>query len=129
MSAKTYLDLASWQRAMDLVAAVYETSKSWPRDEIYGLTNQIRRAAVSVPSNIAEGQGRNGDREFLQHLSVAHGSLREVETQLRIAGRLGYVDDVNLTALLALCDQTGRPLRGLIQRLRGNAANDLSVIR
>lgn len=118
MSPKTYLDLASWQRAMDLVSAVYETTRTWPRDELYGLTNQIRRAAVSVPSNIAEGQGRNGDREFLQHLSIAHGSLREVETQLRIAARLGYLDQATLERLLSLCEQTGRPLRGLILRLR-----------
>jgi four helix bundle protein len=103
---------------MDLVSAVYETTRTWPRDELYGLTNQIRRAAVSVPSNLAEGQGRNGDREFLQHLSIAHGSLREVETQLRIAARLGYLDQATLERLLSLCEQTGRPLRGLILRLR-----------
>jgi len=91
MGVKSYRDLETWQVSMDLVAEVYRVTKLFPRDEIYGLTNQLRRAAVSVPSNIAEGQGRDSTKEFLHHLSMAHGSLCEVETQLLIAQGLEYL--------------------------------------
>jgi four helix bundle protein len=82
MSVQSYQDLTAWQRAMDLVEAVYRATQSWPREELYGLTNQARRAAVSVPANIAEGKGRFGPAEFLHHLSMATGSLHETETHL-----------------------------------------------
>src|SRR5262249_3823706 len=91
MAVRNYRDLIAWQKAMDLVEVVYGLSTSFPREELYGLTSQIRRAAVSVPSNIAEGQGRWTTGEFLQFLGVANGSLREIETQLHIALRLKYV--------------------------------------
>lgn len=86
-----------WKKAMDLVEEIYRVSKEFPANEQYGLTNQIRRAAVSIPSNIAEGSGRKSDKELLQYLSVALGSLAEAETQLLIAERLGYKSDNKIT--------------------------------
>ncbi|HKC66104.1 MAG TPA: four helix bundle protein, partial [Pyrinomonadaceae bacterium] len=87
---RNYSELIVWQKAMDLVEGIYAATKQFPKEEIYGLTSQIRRAAVSIPSNIAEGQGRKSINEFLHHLSIAYGSLREVETQILIAERLLY---------------------------------------
>jgi four helix bundle protein len=80
MPAKSYRELIVWQRAMDMVVAIYQLTRSWPKEELYGLTSQIRRAAVSVPSNIAEGQGRGVVNEFCHHLRIAQGSLQEVDT-------------------------------------------------
>ncbi len=88
-------DLDVWKRAMDLVEQVYVLTSSFPSSEIYGLTNQLRRAAVSIPSNIAEGSSRNGDKELLYFLNVANGSIAEIETQLLIGVRLKYVDQQN----------------------------------
>jgi len=88
-------DLDVWKRAMDLVEQVYVLTSSFPSSEIYGLTNQLRRAAVSVPSNIAEGASRTGDKELLYFLNVAIGSIAEIETQLLIGVRLKYVDKQN----------------------------------
>src|SRR5215470_4196259 len=89
---KRYSELIAWQKAMDLVQAIYKATERFPKEEIYGLTSQIRRASVSVPSNIAEGQGRKSTNEFLHHLSIAYGSLMEVETQVLIAERLNYTE-------------------------------------
>lgn len=91
MAVKNYSELFAWQKAIDLVEAVYGLSAAFPREAVYGLTAQIRRAVVSVPSNIAEGQGRWNTGEFIQFLGIANGSLREVETQLYIAVRLKFV--------------------------------------
>jgi four helix bundle protein len=90
MGVQSYRDLVAWQKAMDMVEAVYRATQTWPKDEVYGLTTQARRAAVSVPANIAEGQGRRGAAEMVHHLSMAGGSLHELETHLLIALRLGY---------------------------------------
>src|SRR6185369_4825205 len=90
--AQNYRDLIAWQKAMDLVELVYAATTGFPTDERFGLTSQVRRAVVSIPSNIAEGQARRSQSEFLHFLSIAHGSLREVETQLLIATRLRYLD-------------------------------------
>jgi four helix bundle protein len=96
---KTHKDLDAWKRAMDLVETIYKCTLSFPSDEIYGLTSQIKRAAVSIPSNIAEGAGRKGDKEFIQFLYIALGSLAEVETQLLLAKRLKYVDAIEDTII------------------------------
>src|SRR5690554_3490364 len=88
----SYRDLLVWQKAMDLMVEVYALSKAFPPDERWGLTAQIRRAAVSVPSNIAEGYGRQHRGEYVHHLFIANGSLKETETQLIAAGRLNYID-------------------------------------
>jgi four helix bundle protein len=77
---RSYRDLTGWQKGMDMVELVYTTTRGWPKEELYGLTGQVRRAAVSVPSNIAEGQGRASTKEFLHHMSMARGSLLEVES-------------------------------------------------
>jgi four helix bundle protein len=112
-----YKDLIAWQKAMVLVRSVYELTKTWPQHEQFGLTNQVRRAAVSIPSNIAEGKGRSGMREYSHHLSVAHGSLCEVETQLLIAQDLGYVADQQCAPVLQQAAEVGRLLRGLLRSL------------
>ena len=95
---KSHKDLKVWQEAVNLVVVIYEISENFPSKEIYGLTSQIRRASVSVPSNIAEGAGRKGKKEFARFLYIALGSLSEVETQLEIAFRLNYlecIEDIN----------------------------------
>jgi four helix bundle protein len=114
MSVNNYKDLIAWQRAMDLVEKVYLLTQRFPKDELYGLTSQIRRAVVSVPSNIAEGEGRNSKNEFLRFLSIAHGSLREVETQLL----MNYLTAADVEETQRLCDETGRILNGLMNSLR-----------
>jgi four helix bundle protein len=87
----THRDLAAWREAMTLVESVYRHTSSFPREDLYGLTAQMRRAAVSIPSNIAEGAGRNSSRELLQFLGITCGSLAELDTQLELAVRLGYM--------------------------------------
>ena len=91
MKVKHYQELIVWQKAMNLAEEVYKVSRSFPREEIYGLTSQLRRAAISIPSNVAEGQGRRTTADFLHHLSIAYGSLLELETQILIATRLSYL--------------------------------------
>lgn len=113
MGVRNYADLIAWQKAMDLVEAVYNVSAVFPREELYGLTTQIRRAAVSIPSNIAEGQGRWTTGEFMQFLGVANGSLREVETQLHVAVRLKFVTQSDTDAAFALAAEVGRLIYGL----------------
>jgi len=103
---------------MDLVKAIYDGTKIWPKEELYGLTSQIRRSAVSVPSNIAEGQGRTSTKEFLNHLSIAYGSLMEVETQIIIAQEQGYWSDREAEALLERAAEVGRLINGLCNSLK-----------
>ena len=91
---KSHKDLKVWQESMTLVTQIYKISEDFPKHEIYGLTSQIRRAAVSIPSNIAEGAGRKGDNEFKRFLFIALGSLSEVETQLEISQRLDYINNI-----------------------------------
>ncbi len=92
--------------------------KNFPKEEVYGLAGQLRRAVVSVPSNIAEGQGRDSVKEFVHHLSIAYGSLMEVETQLQIAANLGYLNQVEIDKLLEQTAEVGRLLNGLSRSLR-----------
>ena len=92
MNELTHRNLAAWREAMALVVAIYRQTAGFPKEERYGLTSQIRRAAVSIPSNIAEGAGRNSPRELLQFLGVTCGSLAELDTQLELAVQLGYMD-------------------------------------
>ena len=93
MAVLDYRELEVWQKAMDLVKMVYRHTAGFPREEMFGLTNQLRRASVSIPSNVAEGQGRRTTKEFLYHLSVARGSILEVQTQVEIARRLLYLTE------------------------------------
>ena len=94
-------DLQVWQKSVEFVTDIYRETATFPRSEVYGLTNQVRRAAVSVPSNIAEGSGRSSKKEFAQFLCHARGSLLEVETQLEIARNLGYLSDKSASELLS----------------------------
>jgi four helix bundle protein len=102
---------------MDLVVNCYRITEQFPKIEIYGLTSQLQRAAVSVAANIAEGNGRSHTREYLNQLSMAYGSLMEVETHLQIGARLHYIDDASLKALLEKTAEIGRMLNGLMQAL------------
>jgi len=106
---------------MGLVTSIYDATRQWPREEQFGLTAQVRRAAVSIPSNVAEGHRRSGPREFSHHLSVAFGSLCEVETQLLIAERLRYSGTETMAALRQQVFEVRRPLRGLLRSLRDPA--------
>ncbi|MGA2373666.1 MAG: four helix bundle protein [Candidatus Korobacteraceae bacterium] len=115
---KSYRDLVAWQRAMDLVTSVYRITASFPREEIYGLTSQLRRAAVSIPSNIAEGQGRRGAAEFRHFLRQANGSLMELETQVLIAERLCYMPPDKASEFLQSAAEVGKILNGLIASLK-----------
>jgi four helix bundle protein len=117
MAAKNYGDLIAWQKAMDLVELIYKATSQFPREEIYGLTNQLRRAAVSVPSNIAEGQGRGSANDFRRFLSISYGSLREVETQILIAKRLHFLTEAQADRVMNLASEVGRLLNGLTKSL------------
>jgi four helix bundle protein len=118
-SVRSYQDLIVWQKAMDLVTEIYQVSHEFPREEIFALTSQLRRAAISVPSNIAEGQGRSSRKEFLYFLGNAKGSLLELETQVLIARNLGYIGDEEISnGLLNRSAEVGRILNGLLASLR-----------
>jgi four helix bundle protein len=114
MQANRYQDLIAWQKAIALVKTVYETTSSFPQKETFGLTSQMRRAAVSIPSNIAEGQGRATRGEFHQFLGHARGSLYELETQLVIASELHYISAEQCDFLRAGSGELGRILNALI---------------
>ena len=116
-SITSYRELVVWQKAMDLVEQVYQATGAWPREEIYGLTSQIRRAAVSIPSNIAESQGRGSTAEFLRGLRISYGSLLEVETQILLAQRLGFLPPERKDQLLAKTAEVGRLINGLSRSL------------
>ena len=113
MTVRSYRDLKVWQMAMSLANDVYTVTTAFPKAEVYGLTSQIRRAAVSVPSNIAEGHARGTTRDFLRFLAVAQGSLAELETQFLIATRQGFLPEDNAAPLLATADEVGKMLRSL----------------
>jgi four helix bundle protein len=115
---QSYRDLIAWQRAMDFVMDVYRTSKGFPRDELYGLASQLRRAAVGIPTNIAEGQARFSANEFHYFLARARGSLVEVETQLMIAQKLDYFTPEHGKSLLEKSAELGKILNGLIGAIR-----------
>jgi four helix bundle protein len=106
-------DLIAWQRAMELVTELYRVTSTFPREELYGLVSQLRRAAVSVPSNLAEGNSRNSRNEFHHFIGQARGSLAEIETQIEIARNLGFVTAEACNVLLAKVDGVGRLLAGL----------------
>jgi four helix bundle protein len=118
MISTTYRNLVAWQKGIDLCCLIYRASAGFPRPEIYGLTSQIRRAALSVPSNIAEGAGRTTNGEFLQAVGHARGSLLELETQLIIADRLDYLDSKDTEALLEASTEVGKLVNGLMRSLK-----------
>jgi len=113
MAVQSYRDLIAWQKAMDLVKLVYELTDKFPSEERFGLTSQIRKAVVSVPSNIAEGQGRNSTKEFINHLSIAYGSLMETETQNLVAEMRAYISAGESAVVLTKAAEVGRLINGL----------------
>lgn len=116
--AQDFQDLTVWQRAMELTTTVYGLTKTFPADELYGLTSQLRRASVSIASNIAEGRGRGSDGEFRQFLNIAQGSTYEVQTQLLLAKRLKIGNDALLQRAEVLCIETSKMLGAFIQSLK-----------
>ena len=114
---KSYRDLLVWQKGMNLVAAVYVVARKLPDSEKYILAAQMQRAAISVPANIAEGYGRSHRGDYLRHLSIANGSLKEVETHLVLAVRLGFLKQAEIDDAFKLADEVGRMLSSLMQKL------------
>lgn len=113
-----YQDLQVWRKSMDLVEEVYALVKNFPEDEKFGMINQIRRCAVSIPSNIAEGSGRNSKKEFAHFLSIATGSLFELNTQIQISEKVGYIKNEKQEEIAANIDEIHRMLFGLIASLK-----------
>ena len=114
----SYRDLIAWQKAMSLVTDIYHATEHFPASEMYGLTNQVRRASVAVPSDIAEGKGRLSKKELVQMLSRARGSIYEVQTQIEIAYNLGFLSREKFSELLEKADEVGRLVSGLIRTFR-----------
>ena len=114
----SYRDLVAWNKAMELVTEIYRVTHNFPKEELFGLMSQLRRAAVSIPSNIAEGKGRLSKGEFRQFLGNARGSLAEVETQILIAQNLSYLDEAEANRLLMKVEEVGKILNGLISAVK-----------
>ncbi len=121
MSWSHYKDLIVWQKSMDLVEEVYRLLKDLPVEERFALTDQMRRAVISIPSNIAEGHGRQTEKEFKQFLSISKGSASEIETQLLICDRLGYLTESQIAKALSLCQEIRKMLMKLIQTFQFNS--------
>ena len=117
MQAKDHKDLIVWQKSMDLLVEVYRLVKKLPKEETYALSDQMRRAVVSIPSNIAEGRGRSSEKEFLRFLFIARGSKAEIETQLLACVRLNYLGESEVEGALNLCSEVGRMLNAIISKL------------
>ena len=117
MTIQSFRDLEVWMLAMDLATECYRVTKSFPKDELFGMTSQIRRSAASIPANIAEGQGREHTKEFLHYLSIARGSLMEVQTHLLLANRVELLNQEELLQLLPICERISQMLSRLRQSL------------
>ena len=120
MGIKSYQELTVWQKAMDLATEVYKLVKKLPKEELFSLSNQMRRAAVSIPSNIAEGQARNSTKEFQQFLAIAKGSKAEIETQLLLCVKVGYLTDTDTSEAMNLLQEVGKMLSVLTKSLPTN---------
>ena len=118
--SKGYKDLVAWQKSMQLVETIYKITRKFPNEELYGLTTQMRRSAVSVPSNLAEGQLRKSKNEFIQFISIALGSCAELSTQLDLSKRLGYLDEVTFLKTAEAIDELMKILHGLRKKLSTN---------
>jgi four helix bundle protein len=118
MGIRSYRDLEVWKKAMSLAVECYKATRSFPREEQFGMTSQIRRAAASIPANIAEGHGRLHTKEFMNYLSIAGGSIMELETHLMLSQRIGLLPEVRLDQLLVLADEVSRMLSGLRSSLK-----------
>lgn len=119
MPIQSYQDLIAWQKAMEVAVSIYRVTERFPKSEQYGLVSQMRRAAISVPSNIAEGTMRGTRKDYRQFVLIAGGSIAELETQLEIARRLGYLSESMYTKVVDDVAEVGRIVNGLSRRLRG----------
>jgi four helix bundle protein len=119
---KSYRDLLVWQKGIDLVVVAYKATTAFPKSETYGLISQIRRAATSIPANIAEGYGRGSRKEYLQFLQIAQGSLKELETHAIISEKLLYLTPSQTKRMLAETDELGRMIGSLIRKLRSSSS-------
>ena len=124
MTVKSYKDLEVWQKAMDMVTMCYQTTKDFPKNEVYGLSSQLQRAAVSIPANIAEGRERKYSKEFVQHLSIAYSSLAELETHIQIAQRLNYINSTKTKNLLEKTSEIGRMINGLRKSIEKRGSHE-----
>ncbi|OWY68798.1 hypothetical protein B7486_24045 [cyanobacterium TDX16] len=120
----SYRDLRVWQEGMNLATACYQVTKVFPKEEIYGMTSQIRRSAASIPANIAEGYGREYRAEYIHFLRIAQGSLKELETHLFLSQRVEVVTSQALESLLQQCETVGKMLRSLIRSLEHTSKNN-----
>ncbi len=118
MTVRHYREMIVWQKAMKAAKYTYSLVKKLPREELYSLSDQMRRAAVSIPSNIAEGQGRSSTREFLQFLSIANGSRTELETQLLLCVEIGYLTEQDITETWGLLQEVGKMIHALMNKLQ-----------
>ena len=126
MGLGSFRDLKVWQSGMDLAERVYAFTRGFPKEERYGLSSQMQRAAVSVPANIAEGHAQGSTRAYLRHLGISMGSLAELETQLLLAHRLRYLKDEQLQGVSGLLNEVGRMLRGLQKSIKRRLDDDSS---
>jgi four helix bundle protein len=124
MAVRGFKDLVVWQKSMGLIEQIYRLTQGFPKQETYGLSSQVQRAAVSIAANIAEGNGRDSTREYIHHLAFSLGSLAEVETYLDVSLRLGYAKANAISILEGQCDEIGRMLRGLQKSLRAKVRRD-----
>ena len=118
---KSYRDLIVWQKSMNLVTQVYQAIRSFPKEEMFGLANQIRRCSVSIPSNMAEGYGRQASGDYIRHLQISRGSLFELQTQLEICLNIQYLSKGEYDNLCELCNEIERMLNSLIKKLKEKA--------
>jgi four helix bundle protein len=119
---KSYRDLQGWQDGMTLAALCYRLAKTLPREELFAMSSQIRRSASSIPANIAEGYGRENTQSFIQYLRIAQGSLKELETHLLLAERVGLLSGAQIEESMDQCDTLGKKLRALIRALQQKAS-------
>ena len=119
---QSFKDLIVWQKAMEMASMTYSLTKTLPKEELFSLTNQMRRAAISVPSNIAEGYGRNSQKEYLQFLAIAKGSLCELETQFLLCVRINYLTENEIQPILDLLMEIGKMLLSITKKLKVTAA-------
>ncbi len=124
MTTGYYSELKVWQKSMDLAVEIYKTVKMLPKEELYGLSDQMRRAVVSIPSNIAEGHQRSATKDYIRFLYIAKGSLGELETQIRLGERLGYFEEEKARRLFSQSEEVGRMLSGLIKSLQKKLDTD-----
>ena len=117
LKIKTYRDLIVWQKSMSLVTEIYKVTKSFPKDETYSLISQMRRCAISIPSNIAEGYGRKSTNDYIRFLNITMGSLYELQTQLEISLKLDYLDKVNFNNFYELSREIERMLGSMIKKI------------